>query len=338
MNINSLKVTIRLFFLNIIYPLQKFKKMKLSFLVVCVLFTIYSVAAQKNNAEQQAIRKVIDQETKAYFENKYENWADTWVHDSTTFRMNISPTGIDKTTGWDKLNKGLKEYMQTATPLNEENMSAYTNKFDYEYYISGSMATVLFKEGKTKETATDQMRLMVKQNGAWKIAGLTTISAANYRFKNSVEILRPYLGKWRMLNASFKNEPGDSAYKMISFIADIHETMNGFESTTTNIYSYSGNRSVITEREQFIPDYDINKFRYYDETKSSNGYITGGAGTAVFDSSGNFVISIMYDNKSIVKLKNIYSMKSDNTIRVQGLFFNEDGKQTNSWSFDMERM
>lgn len=96
----------------------------------------------------------INQEIRAYFEQKYILWASTWVHYSTAFRMTASPSASSRITGWDKLNAGVKESKQNAPPYSEEDMTPYINKFDYEYYIKGSMATVFLKEGKTIKMLT----------------------------------------------------------------------------------------------------------------------------------------------------------------------------------------
>lgn len=313
--------------------------MKTLFFVAFFMVALYNTAtAQKNTNEREAIRKVIDQETRAYFEQKYDLWASTWVQDSTAFRLTVSPSSFSKITGWDKLNAGVKESMQTATPYSEEDMAPYTNKFDYEYYINGNMATVFLKEGKTLKDANDEIRLMVKQNGAWKLLGLTIISTPNYNFNNSVEKLRTFIGKWKMVEGSLKSEPADTAYHAISLSTDFHEVMNGMESSSSAISEYSGNINVYTETEQFIPDYEINKFRYYDNGRSANGYIVGGAGTAEFDSTGSFVVTMMYDDKPVVKLKNIYTMKKDGSLHIQADFFNKEGKKTFSWSSDLTRL
>ncbi len=100
--------------------------MKSLFFIAFFLVALYnSATAQKNNNDRQAIRKVIDQETRAYFEQKYDLWASTWVHDSTAFRMTASPSASDRVSGWDKLSAGVKESMQNATPYSEEYGSIY---------------------------------------------------------------------------------------------------------------------------------------------------------------------------------------------------------------------
>ena len=313
--------------------------MKTLFFAAFFLVALYNYStAQKNNNDREAIRKVIDQETRAYFEQKYDLWASTWVHDSTAFRMGASPSGYFRITGWDKLNAGVKESMLNATPFSEADMAPYTNKFDYEYYINGNMATVFLKEGKTEKDANEEFRLMVKQNGEWKIVGLTIISTASYKLNRSIEMLRTFIGKWKMIEGSLKAEPSDTAYHLISYNVDIHEGRNGIEVASSAISKYSGIMNVYTETEQFLPDYDISKFRYYDNGKSANGYITGGAGTAEFDSTGNFVVTVMYDDKPVVKFKNIYTMKNDGNLHIQAQFFNLEGKQTSTWSSDFGRM
>ena len=313
--------------------------MKRSFLAALMLVAFYNAAtAQKDNMDREAIRKVIDQETRAYFEQKYDLWASTWVQDATSFRMNASPFEVSRVSGWDKIKEGEKERMQNATTYTEENMARYVNKFDYEYYINGDKATVFFKEGNTPAEAYDEMRLMVKQKGEWKINGLAIIVTPNYTLNNSIEKLRAFIGKWKIIDGSTQMEPSDSAFHLFAYTIDIHEARGGIEIISSSSSQYAGNKRVYTETEQFLPDYDINKFRYYDFGRSANGFTTGEAGTAEFDSSGNFVVTVMYDDKATVKLKNIYTMKDDNKFHVQAIFFDKQGKQTSAWSTDFARM
>jgi hypothetical protein len=68
-----------------------------SLTLLCLIFFL-GVSAQNSN-EQQAIKKVLDQETRSYFEMKYDAWASAWVHDSSAYRIDISPGAYSKVNG-----------------------------------------------------------------------------------------------------------------------------------------------------------------------------------------------------------------------------------------------
>ena len=308
-------------------------------MIAVALFAIITTnqALAQKNAETDAIRKVIDQETRSFFEKKYDLWADTWVHDFTAFRINISPTGYSKLTGFDSMVPQIKQFMQ-GDAYTEQQMVQYLNKFDYKYYINGNSATVFFKEGLSEKNASEESRLMVKQNGQWKIVGITIISTPDFTFLNDQLKLKSMVGRWSMVKGSYKSEPADTSFKVLSLSLDMHEIINGLESSSSATFMSGGNSSFINEVEQFVADNNISKFRYYDNVKSTSDGFYGNYGTAAFDSAENFVVSAKYDDTSAVKFKNIYTLNSDATLHMVGEFYSKDGKKTNTWSFDFVRM
>ena len=317
-------------------------KIKISALIALFVLMFFSRStAQKNSGDMEAIKKLFDQETRSYFEMKYDAWASAWVHDSSAFRIDISPTNYSKISGWDKLNAGMKESMQNSTPYTEEQMATYLHKFDYKFYINGNTATVFFKEGLPEKNASDEIRSIVKQNGQWKIVGLTVISAPMYAFMNDAQKLKAFIGKWKLKEGSYKGGPSDSVYKLFSFTYDVHPTSNdGIEFASVQVWNHVQDNSTFTntEYEQFVPDNDVMKFHYYDNVKNSAGFNGGGAGYAEFDSTGSFFVKMMYDDKPTLKLTNRYTLNKDGTVHFEGAFFNTDGKQTQDWSFDLMRM
>ena len=309
-----------------------------SLTLLCLIFFL-GVSAQNSN-EQQAIKKVLDQETRSYFEMKYDAWASTWMHDSTVFRMSMSPTQFSKIVGWNNMNQGMKESMQ-GTAFTEEQMAPYLNKFGYKFYINGNVAHVFFKEGKDEKSANDEERLMVKQNGEWKIAGITIVNTPIYNFINDRQKLNSFIGKWKVKEGSYKDGPPDSVYKLSSFTYDVHPASNdGIEFASMQVWNSVQDNSIFTttEYEQFVPDNDIMKFHYYDNVKSSAGFSGGGAGYAEFDSTGSFLMKMMYDDKPVLRVTNKYTLNKDGTVHFEGISFDTNGKQTGTWSFDLMRI
>src|SRR4051812_47129503 len=74
----------------------------LPFLTMLILFLFTAITktnAQKS--EDDAIKKVIQQETSTYFHKNYDGWADTWAHDSAVCVVRVSNSGHSETMGWN---------------------------------------------------------------------------------------------------------------------------------------------------------------------------------------------------------------------------------------------
>lgn len=89
------------------------------------LFICYAANAQKSNAEQEALRKVIDAETRTFFEKKYDQWANTWVHDSGIFIIRAYPTYQTQMFGWNNISKQYKETMDNFPVFTEDQIAPY---------------------------------------------------------------------------------------------------------------------------------------------------------------------------------------------------------------------
>ena len=56
------------------------KILNFAFMIAGLTMYCYSNAQQKNT-EQDAVQKVIEQETRYYFDGNYDKWASTWALD-----------------------------------------------------------------------------------------------------------------------------------------------------------------------------------------------------------------------------------------------------------------
>lgn len=114
------------------------------------------------------------------------------------------------------------------------------NKTDYRYSINGNVATVSFREGKNDKEASDETRVMVKQNGAWKIEGMTIIGISEYNLRNSLMDLKLLLGTWKIDSSSMKAEPAAKMNTNYQGSTDIHETEKGIEMVTHQLSYNNG--------------------------------------------------------------------------------------------------
>jgi hypothetical protein len=298
-----------------------------------------AASAQNNKSEQDAIRKVIDAETRSFFQVKYDEWANAWAHDSTVFRMDLSTTGFSQTRGWDKLSEQYKQSMQNMQPYSEADIATWMHKFDYHYIINGNMAYVTLKEGLPEKNASDEFRIMIKQNGEWKIAGMAGIGTASYNLQNAMTNLKSFLGTWKMDTASFKTEPASTGMSNQLSTTNVHETDNGIEMVTHRFLKSNGDSYSITEQEQFVPDYNKNEIRYIDIVKYSQGYTYTQFGKVELSADGNIVVTIMDEDKPTIKRAEAeIALQKDGSAQLKNKWYDTDGKQQGSNSFTLQRL
>lgn len=293
--------------------------------------------AQNKTTEQDAIRKVIELETQYYFEANYDKWASTWAHEPTDYMVFTSPTGNGETIGWNNISANYKPGMSNGPIIPADEVAKRYKKYDYQYKINGNLANVIFREGKGNFIT----KTLEKQNGEWKITGMTLVYSTDYTFKEHYAALKSYVGKWKLVEDSYKTEsdqPADSNYRQLSNDYDIHETRYGIEFTSTNSYTYSGRPYSTTANEDFIPDNNQNEIKYFDFEGSGNNNVTTSTGTASFDTTGKFIVKGMYEDKPAqARFENIYSFTSDGLLRQEGRSYDKDGKVTFKWFFTLKR-
>ncbi len=147
------------------------------FLCVCALLCFtYSVTAQKKNNDMEAIKALIEKETKAFFEIDYKTWADSWAHTPYAFWSFADTTDVNSFSGWNQIDKGFAEYFRTAKPSKA--------KIDREWLglevkIYGNGAYVRFNQhvkDDTQRPPQAEVRVLEKINGHWKIVCVSVIA------------------------------------------------------------------------------------------------------------------------------------------------------------------
>lgn len=144
----------------------------------CLFLSLaFSVDAQKkNNKDVEAIKAVIQQETKAFFEIDYDTWAKSWVHAPYAFWSFADTTDVNSFSGWEQIEKGFSEYFHTS--------KASTAKIDREWLgldvkILGNGAYVRFNQhvnDGTRRPAQAEVRVLEKIDGVWKIVCVSVIA------------------------------------------------------------------------------------------------------------------------------------------------------------------
>ncbi|NJM24828.1 MAG: nuclear transport factor 2 family protein [Bacteroidia bacterium] len=149
-------------------------------LTVFLLILPFCLAAQKQtkNApspkEIEAIKSVIERETKAFFEIDYDTWKNHWVHAPYAFWSFADTTDVNSFTGWDQIHAGFAEYFKTAKPS-----TAKIDRNWLEFRIYGSGAYVRFTQlvkDDIRRPEQAEVRVLEKENGQWKIVCVSVIA------------------------------------------------------------------------------------------------------------------------------------------------------------------
>ncbi len=307
-------------------------------LLTITLYLLFS-ALTKTNAqkpEEDAIKKVIQQETSSYFHKDYDKWADAWAKDSADFVFRAGPSGQSTLIGWNAISAAYKTDIGNMTSaMDDADMATYMNKTNFNIYINGNMAVATFKEG-NKMPATES-RTLVKQNGTWKILNMTLVDGS-YAFVDAINSMKSFIGKWEYDGNSFTVEPGDSSQtKSISF--ELRQTPNGLEQLSNVSYVYNNQTyNPPAESEYFIPDYGQNEIQYMDIQKTSSGQTYTNTGKVTADQPNSFTVTSMYaDKPAAIQYQYTVTLKDGKWHQVTKAY-GRDGKLTRTYTFELHRM
>ena len=125
---------------------------------------------------------MLNDETKAAFNRDYQGWKDKWVHEKyvTKTYMNFADTTFSEMDSWQEIDDFVRTYIEehpepAPPPAQPKNVTVKI--YGTGAWVNYEMMDEVF--GRKRET-----RLMEKEDGRWKIAGMhTTI----YGFEKNIE-------------------------------------------------------------------------------------------------------------------------------------------------------
>ena len=122
--------------------------------------------------EKQAILESLRTETEDAFNRDYRAWRTNWVHQPSVVKtyMNFEDSTFSEMVGWKEVDDFVKTYIEehpkpVPTPEQPDNVTIQV--FGTGAWVSYETFDPTF--GNKRET-----RLMIKENGRWKIAGMHT--------------------------------------------------------------------------------------------------------------------------------------------------------------------
>lgn len=130
--------------------------------------------SKMDNFEQEkaAILAVLNDETKAAFNRDYEGWKTKWVHEAyvTKTYMDFSSNSMTETLGWEEIDDFVSTYIEEHPE--PDPLPTLVDKINVRLF--NTAAWVSYEQNDAERGLKRETRLMEKQNGQWKIAGMHT--------------------------------------------------------------------------------------------------------------------------------------------------------------------
>ncbi len=143
---------------------------------VLMLCLTIPMEAQKKSNDVEAIKALIERETKAFFEIDYKTWADSWSHVPYAFWSFADTTDVNSFSGWDQIEKGFAEYFRTSKPSTAKIERTWLG---LEVKVYGNGAYVRFNQhvkDDSQRPPQAEVRVLEKINGQWKIVCVAVIA------------------------------------------------------------------------------------------------------------------------------------------------------------------
>lgn len=138
-----------------------------------------SQTATSNAFEQEktAILNVLNEETKAAFNRDYEGWKTRWIHSDyvTKTYMDFSNNSMTETLGWKEIDDFVRIYIETHPE--PEPIPTLVNDIEVRFFDNA--AWISYEQNDAERGLKRETRLMEKENGQWKIAGMHTTIYGN---------------------------------------------------------------------------------------------------------------------------------------------------------------
>jgi hypothetical protein len=130
--------------------------------------------------ETEEIMKVIEGETHSFYKRDYESWKKFYMHANYAFQAwNNGDGTIDAKTGWAAVDSGIGNYIKTYSvePGGSSHPVVLRKNIITKFYAD-TVAYLLWDQYNSDQSAqqfqfSKEVRLMEKQNGAWKIVNVS---------------------------------------------------------------------------------------------------------------------------------------------------------------------
>ncbi|MGO8701160.1 MAG: tetratricopeptide repeat protein [Limisphaerales bacterium] len=136
--------------------------------------TISTISAQAG--DEEAIKKTIRAETEAFYSRNAAAWEATWLHETNTTRTMVANNSYSAVKGWANFGPEIVKALKDANPfpieLKSDNYIIRRDEnlawVEYDQYMN-------LTNGDPKDRRfSREYRVLVRQDGAWKIASQIT--------------------------------------------------------------------------------------------------------------------------------------------------------------------
>ncbi len=172
--------------------------------------------------EQDAIRKVIEEETLAIQLCDYTRWAGYWWHEPSAYFSITNPDQHIGLRGWEEISAWGKNITANCLPADQ-----HTRKTEYRFAINGNMAFVTFLEDQGNEST----RVLEKRAGQWKLLRMGVVYTTGYAAKEQVKKLHRLAGSWTADMATLKIDPAPKGWAWLNFHFENTPTESGIRLT-----------------------------------------------------------------------------------------------------------
>ncbi len=148
--------------------------MKTIRLLIPVILCASTITAFGQKKDIEAIKALIERETKAFFEIDQKTWADSWVHEPYAFWSFADTTDVNSFSGWQAIHEGFASYFRTAKPS-----PARIDRTWHDIKVFGNGAYARFTQkvnDNTRRQPQAEVRVLEKVKGQWKIVCVSVIA------------------------------------------------------------------------------------------------------------------------------------------------------------------
>ena len=137
-----------------------------------LIFSSIATFGQKKDIE--AIKALIEKETKAFFEIDKATWSASWVQEPYAFWSFADTTDVNSFSGWQAIERGFADYFRTAKP---SKASVDRTWHDIKVFGNGAYARFTQKvNDNSRRPPQAEVRVLEKVKGEWKIVCVSVIA------------------------------------------------------------------------------------------------------------------------------------------------------------------
>ena len=150
-------------------------KMNLFLLLMLMFLPITAFTQnQESSSDEEAVKQVIRNETKNWYNVNYEGWAENWAHEKYVLSMGVgygNPNSYSENLSWDSVKTSAKEIFNEYTkPLYIDlSWTDWNIRIFNDCAWASYMQTSIYEGNTQYPNKARQIRFLEKKNGDWKI-------------------------------------------------------------------------------------------------------------------------------------------------------------------------